>query len=146
MAFESPQDFKAVLFPPALIVFYLLAFAAPAGLLVSWIFSANAALLFVATAIGYFLNYELLHFAFDPVHERLGVSPHYLGALELQRFLDTSDYDLFDVAEVVRRNRERALANPDAPYGGITSLDDILDGRPVATPLTAPSTAASRFG
>jgi hypothetical protein len=64
MAFESSRDFKAVLFPPALIVFYLLAFAAPAGLLVSWIFSANAALLFVATAIGYFLNYELLHFAY----------------------------------------------------------------------------------
>lgn len=64
MAFEGPRDFKAVLFPPALILFYLGGFAVPAGLLVSWLFSANTALLFVATAIAYFLNYEILHFAY----------------------------------------------------------------------------------
>jgi acetyl-CoA C-acetyltransferase len=84
---------------------------------------------------------ELLHFAFDPVFDRLGVSPHYLASLEMQRFLDVSDYDIFDVAEVVRRNREAALANPEAPYGGTTSVEDVLDGRPLATPLTAPMAA-----
>ncbi len=64
MAFDDPGDYKAVLFPPVLIVFYMVAFALPAGLLIGWLFSANVALLFVATAVGYFLNYELLHFAY----------------------------------------------------------------------------------
>jgi hypothetical protein len=64
MAFEGSSDFKAVLFPPVLIVFYLVGFALPAGLLVAWLLSINVALLFVATAVAYFLNYEVLHFAY----------------------------------------------------------------------------------
>jgi len=79
---------------------------------------------------------ELLHFALDPIHERLGVSPHYLAALEMQHYLDGSDYDLADVAEVVRRNRARAIANPAAAHGALLTIDDVLDSRPVATPLT----------
>jgi acetyl-CoA C-acetyltransferase len=79
---------------------------------------------------------ELLHFAYDPVYDRLGVTPHYLAALEMQRYLDASPYDLADVAEVVRRNREKAVANPAAPYGAKLTVEDVLDARPVATPLT----------
>jgi len=79
---------------------------------------------------------ELLHFAYDPIFDRLGVSPHYLGSIEMQRYLDGSDYDLLDVAEVVRRNREQAIANGGAAYGTTLSIEDVLDGRPVATPLT----------
>jgi len=69
MAFDSSRDFKAVLFPPVLIVFYLLAFAMPAGLILAWLFSDNVALLFVITAVAYFLNYELLHFAYHTAPE-----------------------------------------------------------------------------
>lgn len=79
---------------------------------------------------------ELLNFALDPVLDRLGVSPHYLGSIEMQRYLDVSDYDLADVAEVVRRNRGRAIANGLAPYGTTLTIEDVLDARPVATPLT----------
>jgi len=76
MAFDSPRDFKAVLFPPVLIVFYLVGFAAPAGALVAWIFSTNVALLFMITAVLYFLNYELLHFAYHaPRHTWLARLP-----------------------------------------------------------------------
>jgi acetyl-CoA C-acetyltransferase len=82
------------------------------------------------------LKDELLHFAFDPVFGRLGVSPHYLAAIEMQRFLGASDYDLLDVAEVARRNRERGIGNPAAPYGAAMSLEDVLEARPVAAPLT----------
>jgi acetyl-CoA C-acetyltransferase len=78
---------------------------------------------------------ELLHFAFDPVYERLGVSPHYLGSIEMQRYLDASEYDLADVAAVVCRNRDAAIG-AGAPYGAKLAIDDVLDGRPVATPLT----------
>jgi acetyl-CoA C-acetyltransferase len=79
---------------------------------------------------------ELLHFSYDPVFDRLGVSPHYVGSIEMQRYLDSSDYDLIDVADVVRRNRLRAVANPAAPYGTTLTVEDVLDARPVATPLT----------
>ncbi len=69
MAYDTSRDFKAVLFPPVLIVFYLLAFAMPAGLMLAWLFSDNVALLFVITAVAYFLNYELLHFAYHAAPE-----------------------------------------------------------------------------
>jgi hypothetical protein len=61
MSIDSSRDLKAVLFPTVMIAFFLLAFAAPAGLLLGWLFGANVAWLFVATAVAYFLNYELLH-------------------------------------------------------------------------------------
>ena len=84
---------------------------------------------------------ELLHFAFDPVMNRLGVSPHFLAGLEMQRFLDASFCSLQEVAEVVTRNRGAAVANPLAPYGGHIAPEDVLNGRPVATPLTEPMIA-----
>lgn len=64
MAVESERDLKAVLFPPILVSFFLLAFALPAGWLVAWLTTPNTAYLFVATALAYFLNYELLHLAY----------------------------------------------------------------------------------
>ena len=64
MQLDSTRDFKAVLFPPVLIIFYLGFFAIPMGIIVALITTPNVALLFVATAVGYFLNYELLHFAY----------------------------------------------------------------------------------
>jgi len=64
MQFDSPGDYKAVLFPPVLVIFYLAFFALPMGLLVGFLSTPNTALLFVATAVAYFLNYELLHFAY----------------------------------------------------------------------------------
>ena len=82
------------------------------------------------------LKDELLHFAFDPVYNRLGVSPHYLAAIEMQHFLGSSFYSLEEVADVVADNRRRAIANPLAPYGAAVDPDDVLDGRPVAVPLT----------
>ncbi|UCC14387.1 MAG: sterol desaturase family protein [Gammaproteobacteria bacterium] len=77
MAFDDSRDFKAVLFPPVLIVFYLVGFALPAGLLLAWLTSPNTAYLFAATAVAYFLNYELLHFAY---HTRQG---SWIGRLPL---------------------------------------------------------------
>jgi len=64
MQFGSSRDYKAVLFPPLLIVFYLGLFLLPMGFLIKFLTTPNTALLFVATAIAYFLNYELLHFAY----------------------------------------------------------------------------------
>lgn len=84
---------------------------------------------------------ELLTFAFDPTFNRLGVSPHYLAGIEMQRFLDGSLHTLGEVGEVVARNRARAIGNPLAPYGGRIGVADVVGGRPVATPVTAPMIA-----
>jgi hypothetical protein len=64
MPLESSSDFRAVLFPPSLALFFFLAFALPAWWLLSLLASDNAGWLFVATAIAYFLNYELFHLAY----------------------------------------------------------------------------------
>jgi len=63
MAFESPRDFKVVLFPPVLVTFFLLAFGTPVAVLLAWLTTPNVGYLFALTAAAYFLNYELLHFA-----------------------------------------------------------------------------------
>ncbi|MEE4161408.1 MAG: sterol desaturase family protein [Woeseiaceae bacterium] len=66
--FDSSRDYKAVLFPPILLIFFIGAFAMPVGALLYWLISPNVCYLFVLTAVLYFLNYELLHFAYhaDP--------------------------------------------------------------------------------
>jgi hypothetical protein len=64
MQFDDTRDFKVVLFPPVLVTFFLLLFGTPIVLLLGCITTSNVAYLFGATAVGYFLNYELLHFAY----------------------------------------------------------------------------------
>ncbi len=64
MVIDAVRDFRAVLFPPVLMVFFLAAFALPAGLLLATLASPNVAWLFGATSLGYFLNYEFLHLAY----------------------------------------------------------------------------------
>jgi len=64
MAYESPRDLRAVLFPPLLVVFFFGAFGLPAWLLLAWLVSPNVAWLFIATGLAYFLNYEVLHAAY----------------------------------------------------------------------------------
>lgn len=66
--FDSTTDFRAVLFPPILLIFFIGGFALPAGALLYFAASPNVCFLFVLTSVLYFLNYELLHFAYhcDP--------------------------------------------------------------------------------
>jgi hypothetical protein len=62
MSYEGTRDFKMVLFPPVMLLFFLGAVAAPVGGLLFLLASRNVAFLYVATAMGYFLTYEWLHF------------------------------------------------------------------------------------
>jgi hypothetical protein len=77
MACESPRDFKIMLFPPSLLVFFLGLLAAPIGALLFVVAHPNVGYLFVATAVGYYLTYEWLHFAYhlppDSLVGRIGV-------------------------------------------------------------------------
>lgn len=63
-SFDSTRDYKAVLFPPILLFFFISCFAVPVGALLYYLVSPNVCFLFVLTAILYFLNYEVLHFAY----------------------------------------------------------------------------------
>lgn len=79
--FESTRDYRAVLFPPILLIFFFGVFAAPIGAILYVVASPNVSFLFVLTAILYFLVYELLHFAYhcDP-QSLLGRLP-FMGGL-----------------------------------------------------------------
>lgn len=64
MSYESSRDFKMVLFPPVMILFFIGLHAVPVGLALYYLVSANVAFLFVIVAVGYFLTYEWLHFCY----------------------------------------------------------------------------------
>jgi len=64
MPVDGPRDFKAVLFPPILLMLFLGAFGTPVALAVGYFGSANAGWLFAITGLLYFLNYEYLHLAY----------------------------------------------------------------------------------
>lgn len=81
---------------------------------------------------------EVLEMAFDPVYERpLGATPHYVGGLEMRRYLHETGTPEEAVAMVVVKNRRHALDNPVAPYGAALTPDDVLTSPPVCEPLTA---------
>lgn len=64
MAFGQPVDLRAVLFPPLLVIFFFGGFGLPVWWLLDWAVSANVAWLFIATGLAYYLNYEVLHYAY----------------------------------------------------------------------------------
>ena len=75
MPFESLRDFHAVLFPPVLLLFFG-AIACGLGALVALVAPAGVAALFVASALGYYLLYEVLHFLYHvPSHWRVARLP-----------------------------------------------------------------------
>jgi hypothetical protein len=70
---ESPHDFKMVLFPPIMLVFFLGLMATPIGLVLGYAIAPNLGWLFVATGVGYFLLYEWLHFSYhQPANSWIG--------------------------------------------------------------------------
>lgn len=64
MTCRSQRDYKIVLFPAIMLLFYLGSVAFPIGLLLYLFLTWNTACFYVATAVFYFLEYELLHFCY----------------------------------------------------------------------------------
>jgi hypothetical protein len=64
MPVDSTRDFRALLFPPVLVLFFFGGFGVPVWFVLEWLLSANVAWLFIASGLAYFLNYELLHTAY----------------------------------------------------------------------------------
>ncbi len=61
---DSVNDFKIILFPPVLLIFFSMFFVLPVAVLIYYVFSLNAAMFFIATTLAYYLNYEWLHLAY----------------------------------------------------------------------------------
>ncbi|CAM4173531.1 sterol desaturase family protein [Corallococcus sp. ZKHCc1 1396] len=98
MAYDSPRDFKMVLFPPVLLLFFLGAVAAPLGALCFLLISANAGWLFVASAVAYYLAYEWVHFS---THLLNG---HWSTRLPVVRFLRRHHQVHHDPSRMGRHN------------------------------------------
>ena len=98
ISFDSPRDYRAVLFPPIMLVFFFGFFAVPVGAILYYFVSPNVCFLFVFTAILYYLNYELFHFSYhmDP--------QSWLGRLPLIRRLRRNHVLHHDRALMTRHN------------------------------------------
>ncbi len=64
MRIDATRDFKIVLFPPVMLIFFLGVIATPIGTLLYFFVSPNAGWIFAVMAVSYFLTYEWLHFAY----------------------------------------------------------------------------------
>ena len=64
MSVDSTRDFAIVLFPPAMLIFFIGALLFPACILLRLILGANVAWLCAATGLAYFAIYELMHLAY----------------------------------------------------------------------------------
>jgi len=81
-------------------------------------------------------KHELLHFAYDPIWNRFGLSPAYLAGIEMRSLLLSGAWSQEDVLGVVVQNRSRGLANPLAPYGAVVEGREVAQARLVADPVT----------
>ncbi len=85
---------------------------------------------------------QVTAYAQDPVLNRpLRLNSHFIAGMEMNRYLYESDATLEQCAEVVVKNRHNALKNPSAPYGADLTIEEILDGPPLAFPLGRRQTA-----
>ena len=73
MTCRSQKDFKIVLFPPVMLLFYLGSVAFPIGLILYLLGARNICAFYVATVTFYFMSYEVLHFTYH-VDERIWIA------------------------------------------------------------------------
>jgi len=87
---ENPKDYLFILFPPYLLFFFFGTFALPVGVGIHFLISTNVACLFVATAVLYYLNYEILHLCYHlPDHSWV----HRIPGMKFLRHHHTTHHD-----------------------------------------------------
>ena len=86
-------------------------------------------------------------YAQDPVLNRpLRLNTHFVAGMEMNRYLHDTGTTREQCAQVVVKNRRNALDNPSAPYGADLSINDVLSGPRLASPLGARETAVHADG
>jgi hypothetical protein len=98
MSYESSRDFKMVLFPPVMLLFFLGGMATPIALILFATTSSNVGWLFVAVGVGYYLTYEWLHFAYHLNEDT------FVGRLPFIRVLRRHHRDHHNLALMTRWN------------------------------------------
>jgi acetyl-CoA C-acetyltransferase len=79
---------------------------------------------------------EVIAYAQDPVLNRpLKLNTDFVAGLEMNRYLYETGTTIEQCASVVVKNQANALRNPFAAYGAALSLDEALEGPPLAWPL-----------
>jgi acetyl-CoA C-acetyltransferase len=74
--------------------------------------------------------------ALDPAFQRVvGANSDVLAGLEMSGFMKSTGVTREDLSRVVAAEKNKALANPRASYGGRLSLDDVGSAEAVASPL-----------
>ncbi len=111
MAAESHVDFKMVLFPPVMLVFFLGALATPIGAAAYFLVSPNAGWLFGCVGVGYFLTYEWLHWSYHQPADSV------IGRLGLVRVLRRHHTLHHDPAHMQRANFNITFPVADALFG-----------------------------
>jgi len=111
MAAESPRDFQMVLFPPAMLVFFLGGLALPIGVALGLVATPNLGWLFAATAVGYFLTYEWLHWSYHLPETS------WVGRLALVRLLRRHHTIHHDLRRMTRVNFNITFPIADRLFG-----------------------------
>jgi acetyl-CoA C-acetyltransferase len=85
---------------------------------------------------------EITAYAQDPALNRpLRLNTHFVAGLEMQRYQFETDTTAEQCAAVVVKNRRNALRNPLASYAANLTVEDVLEGPPLAWPLGKRETA-----
>ncbi len=81
--------------------------------------------------------YEL---ALDPLYTRpiapSRSTPHFIAAMDAVAYMESRGVGVEELAEVAAKNKNNGLANPLASYAANVSVDEILESKIVAYPLT----------
>jgi acetyl-CoA C-acetyltransferase len=84
----------------------------------------------------------VLAYAQDPVLNRpLRLNTHFVAGMEMHRYLYESGTEMDQCAGVVVKNRRNALKNPLASFPADLSVDEVLNGPPLAWPLSRRETS-----
>jgi hypothetical protein len=116
MSYDSARDIKMVLFPPSVLLFFFGGIGLPLGA-IAWLAGGeNVARLFLATAFGYYLTYEWLHFSYH-------LSPDsWVGRLRVIAALRRHHLAHHDPARMATHNFNITFPICDAVFG--TSAKD----------------------
>jgi hypothetical protein len=111
MQIEDHRDIKALLFPPELLIFFLIAMAVPLAVGVGAIFGQNSGLIFLSTAMGYYFNYEIFHFMFHLPEDST------LGRWRWLRYVKVTHQTHHDLSKMTRYNFNVTYPIADFVFG-----------------------------
>lgn len=83
------------------------------------------------------VGYIVENFGFDPIyHQKLGLDFLQAAALQATRYMNKYGISRAQCAKVVVKNRGNALKNPYAQVAGEVSIEEVLNSKMMAEPIT----------